>query len=223
VIGEQRRLATLWPRIRSNLPPPPATVVELGCGRLGGFVPALLGSGYNALGIDPVAPEGVSYQPVEFERCDLPVELDAIVACVSLHHVGHPDQVLDKIAEVLAPRGTLVVMEWDWESFDEATARWCFERLAEPDGHGWLRHQHDEWSGSGQPWEEYLRGWATQHGLHSAPRLVQELDARFRRVVCERGPYFFPELAETSEADELEAINAGEIRATRIDYVGRLD
>ena len=219
---EERRLATLWPNIRSNLPPPPATVVELGCGRLGGFVPALRGGGYNALGIDPAAPEGVSYQQVEFERSDLPVDLDAIVACVSLHHVGDPARVLDRIAGVLVPGGTVVVIEWDWESFDEATARWCFERLAEPDGHGWLRHQRDQWSGSAQPWEEYLRGWATQHGLHSAPRLVRELDARFRRITCDRGPYFFPELAQTTEADELEAINAGEIRATRIDYVGRL-
>jgi hypothetical protein len=59
--------------------------------------------------------------------------------------------------------------------------------------------------------------------LHSAPRLVRRLDERFRRVTCERGAYFFTELAQTSEADELEAIEAGEIRATRIDYVGRLD
>ena len=36
------------------------------------------------------------------------------------------------------------------------------------------------------------------------------------------GPYFFPELAETSEEDELEAIRAGQIRATRVDYAGKL-
>lgn len=220
---EQRRLEALWPSIRASLPSPPAMVVELGCGRLGGFVPALQDSGYSALGIDPVAPEGDSYRHVEFECSELPVEVDAVVACMSLHHVGDPAQVVDKIADALVPRGVVVVMEWDWESFDEATARWCFERLAEPDDDGWLPHHRAEWSGSAQSWEDYLTGWAMQHGLHSAPGLVRELDERFQRITFERGPYFFSELAHASEADELEAIDAGKIRANRIDYVGRLD
>jgi hypothetical protein len=38
--------------------------------------------------------------------------------------------------------------------------------------------------------------------------------------VVARGPYFFPDLAGTSDADERAAIDAGRIRATRIDYVG---
>jgi hypothetical protein len=57
--------------------------------------------------------------------------------------------------------------------------------------------------------------------LHSARRLVEALDERFERVSCERGAYLFPELARTSEADELQAIEAGVIRALRIDYLGR--
>ena len=35
-----------------------------------------------------------------------------------------------------------------------------------------------------------------------------------------RGPYFFADLAGTSDADERAAVDAGRIRATRIDYVG---
>jgi len=34
------------------------------------------------------------------------------------------------------------------------------------------------------------------------------------------GPYFFPDLACTTEADEQAAIDGGHIRPTRIDYVG---
>jgi hypothetical protein len=30
---------------------------------------------------------------------------------------------------LLVPGGVLVVVEWAWERFDEATARWCFARL----------------------------------------------------------------------------------------------
>jgi hypothetical protein len=40
-------------------------------------------------------------------------------------------------------------------------------------------------------------------------------------VSCERGAYLFPELTRTAEADELEAIEAGLVRALRIDYAGR--
>jgi hypothetical protein len=36
------------------------------------------------------------------------------------------------------------------------------------------------------------------------------------------GPRFFPELAGISEEDEQAAIDAGVIRATRIDYAARL-
>jgi hypothetical protein len=129
--------------------------------------------------------------------------------------------VLQKVTTALAPAGVVIVVEWDWEGFDEATARWCFARLgSEPQT--WLHHRRDEWQASGQRWEHYLRSWADEHGLHSARRLLRDLDDRSERVVCDPGPYLFPELGDTSEADELAAISAGRIRALRVDYVGRV-
>ena len=44
----------------------------------------------------------------------------------------------------------------------------------------------------------------------------------FNRVHLADGPYFFPDLPQMTEKDELAAIEAGEIRATRVDYVGIL-
>ena len=219
--SKQQWLEAMWPRVRSRLPAPPAAVLELGCGSLGGFVPWLDGDGYQALGIDPSAPEGPAYRRTEFERSELPGRVDAVVASVSLHHVADTREVLDRIAGALKPGGTVVVIEWDWESFDEPSARWAFERLdwgAEPKG--WLHRGHEHWRASGLPWDTYLREWAGGHGLHSAQSLVAGLDERFERVSCERGAYLFPELGQTSEADELQAIEAGLVRALRIDYVG---
>lgn len=216
-------LEAMWPRVRSYLPAPPAVVVEIGCGSLGGFVPALLHDGYRALGIDPDAPEGDDYRRVEFERAELPLPPDAVVACTSLHHVADPADVLDRIVDALAADGPVVVVEWDWENFDEPSARWAFERLdpaAEPKG--WLHGARERWIESGLPWDAYLSGWAAQHGLHSARALLEKLDERFERVCCEHGPYLFPELTETSEVEERRAIDAGEIRPLRIDYVGVL-
>jgi SAM-dependent methyltransferase len=187
------------------------------------LVPALLDDGYQAIGIDPEAPDGPNYRQIEFERSDLPAEVDAVVASVSLHHVGDPADVLDRVAAALRPGGTLVVLEWDWEGFDEASARWAFDRLDwETADKGWLHRGYEHWKASGLAWEAYLRGWAGGHGLHSARALVEALDQRFERVSCERGAYLFPELTRTSEGDELDAIAAGRIKALRVDWVGRL-
>lgn len=214
----ERWLTALWPRVQEHLPPRPATIAELGCGRLGGFVPRLNQGGYEALGIDPQAPEGPDYVRAEFEHTDLPSPLHGVIACTSLHHVADPGAVVERIAAALDPEGVVVVVEWDWEEVDEASARWAFER-AEPDS--WLSRRREGWSASGQSWERYFRSWAGEHGIHGAPELLRELDARFQRVACQRGPFFFADLIDTSEADESEAIASGEIRAVRIDYVGR--
>jgi SAM-dependent methyltransferase len=220
VTAQERWLAALWPKIGSYLPPPPAMTMEIGCGRLGGFIPKLRANGYDGIGVDPVAPEADCYRRVEFEHVELPVDLQAVIACTSLHHVSEPGEVLEKVANGLAPGGLVIVVEWDWEGFDEASARWCFQRLGrEPES--WLHRRRDEWTASRQPWEHYFASWAEEHGLHGARRLLRDLDQRFERVRCDRGPYFFPELSDTSEADEIDAIRYGRIRAARIDYVGR--
>jgi SAM-dependent methyltransferase len=200
-------------------------VLELGCGTLGGFVPRLLAGGYDAVGVDPHAPEGDSYQQVEFERYRPPRPVNALVASTSLHHVADLGDVLDLLTAALAPGGTVVVIEWASELFDEATARWCFARLGQPDPDGepgWLSHHRDDWAASGQSWDAYFGSWLADEGLHPGSKILSELDARFDRQFCAHGPYFFSELAEITEADEQAAIDSGQIRATGIRYVGLL-
>ena len=181
----------------------------------------LRSSGYEALGVDPEAPDGKGYLQVEFEQSELDLNVDAAVASASLHHVADPAEVLDRVTTILAPGGTLVVIEWAWEDFDEATAEWCFQRLG-PEVAGWLHRRRDEWDASGQPWRVYLRGWAEEEGLHDAGALIRLLDERFERVQLARGPYLFADLASTTEEDERAAIEASEIRAMRVDYTGTL-
>jgi SAM-dependent methyltransferase len=220
-----RWLTALWPFIRSQLPPPPASVLELGCGPLGGFVPRLLDEGYEAVGVDRNAPTGADFHQLDFEHYDPPRPVDAVVACRSLHHVDDPVDVADRIAAALCPGGTMVVVEWAWERFDEQTARWCFERL-EPaeagEDQGWLQRRRDGWLASGEAWDAYFVAWAGTHGIHRAERILRELDERFERRSCEFAPYFFADLGDVAEADEQAAIDAGEIRATGIRYVGGL-
>ena len=67
----ERWLATLWPLVRDRLPAPPARVVDIGCGPLGGFVPMLRADDYDVVGIDPQAPKEPHYQRIDFERAEL--------------------------------------------------------------------------------------------------------------------------------------------------------
>jgi SAM-dependent methyltransferase len=220
--GSERWLAATWPVVRDALPAPPARVVELGCGTLGGHVPLLREAGYDALGVDPEAPDGPEYRRVEFERLeDPPREAAAIVASASLHHVEDPRQVLDAMGRALAPGGRVIVVEWDWEAFDRTTADWCFGRLG-PGAGGWLRRHRDAWAASRTSWDDYLRGWAEEHRIHPARELLALLAERFRLDPPVRGPYFFADLEGTTEDDEARAIEGGEIRAARVDVVGVL-
>jgi hypothetical protein len=50
--------------------------------------------------------------------------------------------------------------------------------------------------------------------------VLRLLDERFERQLLTHGPYFFPDLIDTTEADEQTAIDAALIQPTRIDYVG---
>jgi SAM-dependent methyltransferase len=217
-------LAAVWPFVRRQLPSAPARVLEVGCGSLGGFVPALLEGGYDAIGVDPDAPEGSVYQQVEVERYDPPWPVDCVVASTSLHHVADLDEVLDRLEALLVPGGVLVVVEWAWERFDEATARWCFARLTPPapgEEPGWLHKHQERWVASGRPWDAYCRTWAEQEGLHPGEEIMRSLNARFNRRLYTEGPYFFADLADTSEAEEQAAIDAGLIQAGGIRYAGK--
>jgi 2-polyprenyl-3-methyl-5-hydroxy-6-metoxy-1,4-benzoquinol methylase len=111
VTSDERWLAANWPFVRAWLPAAPARVLEIGCGPLGGFVSMMEAAGYQATGVDPEAPPGPSYRQVEFERYAAPGQLDAIVACTSLHHVAGLAAVLDLAAQALAPGGRAVIVE----------------------------------------------------------------------------------------------------------------
>lgn len=214
-----------WSFVRTALPDPPAEVLEIGCGTRGGFVPALLRDGYTATGVDPEAPAGPQYRQEEFESYQPPRPVQAVVASTSLHHVADLGLVLDRMAAVLATSGVAVVIEWASEAFDEATARWCFARLpaADPgDEPGWLERHRAQWAASALSWDAYIAGWLAAEGLHPGAAVTGALGERFARRSCEYGPFYFADLAGTTEADEQAAIDGGQIRAGGIRYAGVL-
>ena len=217
-------LASAWPFVREHLPPAPARVLEIGCGPLGGFVPAMRADGYEAVGIDPSAPDGPAYRQAEFETHEVGAPFNAIVASLSLHHVSDLNNALDRIGSTLGPGGALVVVEWAHERFDEPTARWCFDRLGPAGvegGDDWLHGHRDRWHQSGQPWAEYFAGWQRQEAMHPGRDIVAGLQARFDTRAMSDGPYFFADLDGVTAEQEQAAIDSQQIQATGIRYVGQ--
>jgi len=219
VESSRRWLEASWPFVARRLPPPPARVVDLGCGPFGGFVPVLRSAGYEGFGVDPEAPDGPHFHRLEFERYAPTVRVGAIVASASLHHVVDLDAVVSLIVSTLQPDGVLIVLEWAWENFDEASARWCFARLG--DDEGWLHRHREGWLASGQPWSSYVNDWFRAEGLHAGQDVLHALSRSFVALDVTYGPYFFADLPAVTPEEEQNAIAAGQIRANGIRYVGR--
>jgi SAM-dependent methyltransferase len=214
-------LAATWPFVRGQLPPPPARVIELGCGRFGGHVPALIRAGYDATGVDPKAPEGAAYRRAAFEDYRPEGRADAVIASLSLHHLDVPGAALDHVGEVLRPDGALIVIEWISEDLDEGTAQWCFGHQPR-EADGWLAGLREQWAESGLPWDAFFGGQLAERGLHPAGVIRRELDARFSSTHLSTGPYYFSELLDADAAAEQAAIEAGQLRAGCLRYAGRL-
>jgi SAM-dependent methyltransferase len=190
---------TAW--IRSELPPPGARVLEVGCGD-GELARALDAAGYDMLAIDPHAPRGEIFERTTIEQLEDRGRFDAVVASRSLHHVDDLDVALARIVR-LAPR--FVLDEFAWDRLDEATARWYEEQRARsadppPPASEWRsRHAH-LWG------FEALRAALGRHFVERTFVLVPYLH-RYLHL---------PEL----EAPEAELIAAGEIQALAFRYVG---
>ena len=194
--------------VLERLPPPPARVLEIGCGHEGGFVAQLGQAGYEATGVDPAAPEGPSFERISFESFDDDGPFDAIIAGRVLHHVELLEPVLDKIAR-LAP--LLVVEEFAWERIDAPTQAW-YER----------HRRRLQANGDDPRGPEELDEWRARHpDLHPATVVLRELETRFEQRWCEERPYFYLWLKHPpTEAIEAAAIASGEIQPIGVRYVG---
>ena len=192
----------------SQLPPPMARVLEVGCGAEGGLTPTLADAGYDVLGIDPDAPDGPLFRRVTLEELDEPGPFDAVVAGRVLHHVDPLGPALDKLVG-LAP--LLIVDEFDCDRIDGPARRWHrreYERLAaagkDPGGPSDL----DVWGGA-------------HAGLHPYRVLRAELDRRYEEREFHWRPYLYRWMfsRETKEREN-EAIATGAIQPIGFRYTG---
>ncbi len=170
-------------------------MLEIGCGDRGGVVPALVEAGYEALGVDPRAPDGERF--VQGDYRDVEGEFDAVVAGRMLHHVHPLDAGLDKVA-ALAP--VLVVDEFAWDRIT-------------PEAQDWYEAQHRLLSAAGvEPvGPARLDEWRLRHSdLHPHAVVLAALRDRYEETTIEWLPYMHRWLGgSSSEALERALVDAG--------------
>jgi hypothetical protein len=191
----------------SHLPPPPARVLEIGCGWRGGITPALAAAGYDVLGIDPDAPAGDNLRAVTLEELD-EQPFDAVVAERVFHHVNPLGEAFDKVAR-MSP--LFLLDEFAWERIDEPTR-------------GWYEAQYRALVASGQEpiGPPDLSEWRAEHeDLHPSDLLLRELRSRFEERLYEDRPYLYRWLAgPATQALEEALISAAAIQPIGFRWIG---
>jgi SAM-dependent methyltransferase len=182
-------------------------MLEVGCGA-GELARALAESGYEVVAIDPDAPEGELFQAISLEEFVASEPFDAIVASRSLHHIHDLAEAVEKIEQLLRPKGLFVLDEHACDRLDQETARWYLEQRA-----------HDP--GAPSSLQACLADWEADHqGLHGYAAIRDELDRHFTERFFRWMPYLYGELSSVSEEEECALIEAGAIQAMGFRYVG---
>jgi SAM-dependent methyltransferase len=210
----RRRLAAFLEFALAHLPPPPARVLEVGCGD-GALALALARGGYTITAIDPDAPEGEIFVRARLEDFEDPAGFDAVVASVSLHHVHDLGGGLDRLIDLLRPGGLLVLEEFASERFAGATARWYYhQRLA-------LAALGRDDAPPTESFDAWLADWQAGHAdIHPWRDLRRELEARFSSRHEEWIPYLYDyRLDDELEPLERTLIAAGSLDANGVRYV----
>ena len=195
----------------SHLDPPPARVLEVGCGS-GDLARALADRGYDVTAIDPEAPVGDIFRTTSLEDFDDVGPFDAVIAVRSLHHVHDLEGGLDKIHDLLAEGGVLILDEFAWDQMDRRTADWYVSHLSEP-------NHHDESLIAA----DFPAAWIAEHDtMHDSVTLTAAVDAVFERRLFEWGPYLAEHWLKRPDlvAEEEGLIRTGDINPLGFRYVG---
>jgi SAM-dependent methyltransferase len=159
--------------LETLLPPPPARVLEAGCGR-GALAAALAELGYDVTGVDRsaemAAAAGERGVPViEADVRDVSGEYDVVLFTRSLHHAEDLDGILAHAVTLLAAGGQVIIEEFAWERVDYAAAAFLYDNRALLVASGLLD--------ADAPTGDLLDAWITGHkSLHQATAMLAAMN-----------------------------------------------
>jgi SAM-dependent methyltransferase len=170
------------------LPPPPARLLEVGCGD-GALTRELLARGFRMTAIDPEPPAGEPFVRTRLEEFEVEDPFDAAVAVRSLHHVGDLDAAVASLAAALRPVARLVMLEFAAENYDDAAKAWVAS------------------VGLGDELDMHLEGVIPLRDVR------RSLEDRFRELLAEPAPYLAREAGhEDLHERERDAISRGKLK-----------
>lgn len=173
----------LWDFVDRWLPPAPARVLDVGCGD-GGSTLRLREVGFDATGLDPMAPAGAGFVAETLEAFAPAYRFDAAVAIRSLHHVGDLDRAVESLHRALLPGARVVLFEFDVDGLDRSAQAWLDDAdLPEP------------------------LAETERHEVIPLAEIVAALEPRFRPLAEEPAPY----LAREAGRGELVSAEAAAI------------
>jgi SAM-dependent methyltransferase len=181
----------------SGAVPKGSRVLEVGCGR-GELAGALGALGYAVTAIDPAMGDmpvvrGVRFEKAAVEDFTADAPFDAIAFTTSLHHVADLGKALDAAAALLAPRGLIVVDEFDVRAPDDVVALWFYELQELLAVAGIFDPKKISGSPGQPPLERWLAGHTGDDGrlIHDGPAMIAAIRERFTTVEISGGPYLY--------------------------------
>lgn len=182
--------------------PAGSRVLDLGCGD-GGLVDRLTELGFDALGVDPRAPEHPRLIRESIEQATGLDGFDAVTVVMALHH-AELDAVVPALTRVLRPNGQLFMYEFGWDAYDERAAAWLVD--------------HDPSDA-----DNSVAGWWREHSeFHTIPTIKRALSAHFDPTLQVPHPYLARMLARADlEAEEHALIDAQMLPALGLRYIAR--
>lgn len=225
--GREEWQQSTFARVLAHLPPPPARVLEVGCGD-GWLVHRLSDLGYESVGIDPDAPEGPHFRRTRLEDLNEDEVYDAVLAVVSLHHIHDLSAGVERLHARCSDDGRAIIVEFGWDRVHDGTLEWCIPRLPARESDEemtWLSKLVTSWVEEKRANPNYtaaarMRAWAEQEGIHSSSELLEALEAAFKTSHFEWIPYLFEDLQPGAESEEADAINDHVIDAMGFLFVG---
>lgn len=214
-----------------HLPPPPATLLEVGAGD-GRLAVRLVARGFSvkAVDVDEEAVAAARARGIDAARIDyfdVRGQFDALLFTRSFHHLWPLDKAVAHAARLVAPGGTLVFDEFAHDACDLGTAAWFYDVQTLLEEAGVLaseqrrrhQHHHHHSHGDDEP-KTPLDRWRKRHlhepPLHGADSMLQALGAAFELKTVERVPYLYRYLADRLDSVAL----FHRVRALESDRIG---
>lgn len=197
--------------LREVLPPPPCSVLEIGCG-YGSLAAALRDSGYHVTGLepDPEAAERARERGVRVvEKGLLDYDggpFDAVIGMRSLHHVARLDKAIEHALSLLIPGGVLALDEFCRERADRRAAAFFYDvrGLLFAAGLGSAHEDSRHGNGEVDPARDPLERWqealapSEDHPLHEGEDVRAVVAQRAEIAYSAYVPYLWRHILGTS-------------------------